>query len=124
MTTPTRSPPRSSSRAVLVLLAHGTIFAHPRPRDPSRPVSLRRSEASGSATALRGSVLALGIAYDSACLQEATAWLNEHALAAEACHADGYIPSVWQRRASCGRGCCAGLRRWTLPRCPLRRFAA
>ena len=26
----------------------------PRPRDPSRPVSLRRSEASGSATALRG----------------------------------------------------------------------
>ena len=36
-------------------------------------MSLRRSEASGSATALRGSVLALGIAYDSACLQEATA---------------------------------------------------
>ena len=28
---------------------------------------------------------------------------------------DEYIPSVWQRRASCGRGCCAGLRRWTLP---------
>ena len=79
----------------LMLLAHGTIFAHPRPRDPSRPVSLRRSEASGSASALRGSVLALGIAYDSACLQEATAWLNQHALAAEACHADGYIPSVW-----------------------------
>ena len=66
----------------------------PLPRDPSRPVSLRRSEASGSATALRGSVLALGIAYDSACLQEATAWLNQHALA-EACHADEYIPSAW-----------------------------
>ena len=107
-----------------MLLAHGTICGHPRPRDPSPPVSLRRSEASGSATALRGSVLALGIAYDSACPQEATAWLNEHALAAEACHADGYIPSVWQRRASCGRGCCAGLRQWTLPRCPLRRIAA
>ena len=36
----------------------------------------------------------------------------------------GCIPTVWQQRAGCGRGCDGGPRRWALPRCPARRCAA